>query len=117
VHPRVTLNCDGHDGGLLPEPPHFAGPGSANRAREAVCEYYLVSEKKGLVRPDENVADPAAVALLPFCRQTRHLAFDDADCSFEGARLAADPALAGQSDSRQGDDHRQVDAQHGQQRD
>jgi hypothetical protein len=35
----------------------------------------------------------------------------------EGAGLAADPALAGQHDSDQGDDHQQVDAQHGEQRD
>jgi len=37
--------------------------------------------------------------------------------ALEGARLAADPAPAREHDTKEGDDHDQIDTEHGQQRD
>jgi hypothetical protein len=39
------------------------------------------------------------------------------DHAFERARLAADPAPAREHDTKEGDDHDQIDTEHGQQRD
>jgi hypothetical protein len=37
--------------------------------------------------------------------------------ALEGARLAADPAPTREHDTKEGDDHDQIDTEHGQQRD
>ena len=49
--------------------------------------------------------------------QPRHLAVHDPDGALERAGLAADPAPAREHDTKEGDDHDQIDAEHGQQRD
>ena len=67
--------------------------------------------------PDQHVTDPAARAPLPLGSQPRHPAVHHPDRALEGARLVADPAPAREHDPKEGDDHDQIDTEHGQQRD
>ena len=52
----------------------------------------LVAEQERRLRPDEDVADPAAVAPPPLRAEAVDLPVDDADRTLEVTRLALEPA-------------------------
>ena len=65
LDPRAPIGCEPDDCGVLAQTPHLAWLGRTSIARQGICHHQFVSEQERRLCPDENLADPVAVAALP----------------------------------------------------
>src|SRR5439155_21669883 len=63
---------EGYDHRIVADPPDLAGFGRPQRAGDIIDRDQGVAQQEGRRGPDEDVADPAAVAAVPAPRDRHH---------------------------------------------
>src|SRR6266566_7281635 len=107
---------EGYDHRIVADPPDLAGFSRPQRAGDIIDRDQGVAQQEGRRGPDEDVADPAAVAAVPAPREPVDIAAGHPYRSPEGVRLPAYPPAPAQDTGQQHRDHEQVHTEHSEQR-
>ena len=69
LDPRAAIGGQRHDHGIAPDPLDLTRLGRARLPGKPVHRHHLVAEQRWRLGPDKHVADPAAIASVPFDRR------------------------------------------------